>query len=154
MCDLLPAYERRLPIIRRVAREFGYAIGLHGSGRRDLDLIAVPWTVKAHADDELVEAIALAIQGVIIRNGEIYAAKAFEAPAHRPHGRLAWSIQIGGGRYIDLSVMPRHVDDINDEPFGTCPVCLRDYYRTYGCEYCYALTEARTLDVIEEGNLT
>ena len=30
-----------------VAREMGYALALHGSMNRDMDLIAVPWVVGA-----------------------------------------------------------------------------------------------------------
>lgn len=146
---MLEQYELRLPIITRVARAFGYAIGFHGSGQRDLDLIAVPWTDKAHSAEDLVDAIALAVQGTITKDGEIYANAFHSAPARRPHGRLAWSIQIGGGRYIDLSVMPRwSTDTLDMEPFGTCPVCLNDYYQRDGCEYCYARTEALELETV------
>jgi hypothetical protein len=57
-------YRGVLPNIRKVARELGYAIGEHGSLRRDLDLIAVPWTLE-HADkDELAGAIQRAACGV------------------------------------------------------------------------------------------
>lgn len=141
MCDLLPAYEKRLPIIRRVAREFGYAIGLHGSGTRDLDLIAAPWTGTAHSAEELVDAICLAIHGVAETLPGLE-----QNPARRSHGRLAWSIQIGAGRYIDLSIMRRDETAHEDYAFGVCPVCKRSYYRSYGCEYCYAMSEARELD--------
>jgi len=41
--ELEAFYKSVLPKIREVARSCGYAIGLHGSMRRDLDLIAVPW---------------------------------------------------------------------------------------------------------------
>jgi hypothetical protein len=51
-------YLSRLDAIREAARECGYAIGLHGSLRRDLDLIAVPW-VKDHADHN---ALARSVQ--------------------------------------------------------------------------------------------
>jgi hypothetical protein len=36
-------YTSLLPELRRVAREYGYELGLHGSMTRDLDLIAAPW---------------------------------------------------------------------------------------------------------------
>lgn len=101
---MLKRYEDRLPAIRRVARECGYAIGLHGSGVRDLDLIAVPWVDEARPAEELVEAVRQAIDGMFAE-GEM-AGRAFEKPAYRPHGRKGWAIQIGGGLYVDLSVMP------------------------------------------------
>ena len=52
-----------LPAVRDAARESGFAIGLHGSTRRDLDLIAVPW-VESHAGNEyLARAIHKAACG-------------------------------------------------------------------------------------------
>lgn len=56
--DLMEAfYLSRLPAIREAAKEHGYAIGVHGSMRRDLDLIAAPWRDGASNADTLVEAI-------------------------------------------------------------------------------------------------
>ena len=31
-------------------------------------------------------------------------------PGLKPHGRLTWSFHVGGGPYLDLSVMPRAQD--------------------------------------------
>lgn len=101
---MLQQYEDRLPLIRRTAYGLGYSIGLHGSGERDLDLIAVPWVDNAAVAEELVEAIRLEVDGVILDG--VVAGLGFENPAYRPHGRRSWAIQIGGGLYIDLSVMP------------------------------------------------
>jgi hypothetical protein len=137
---MLEVYAIRLPIIRAVARRFGYAIGLHGSGQRDLDLIAAPWVETAHTAEELVEAVSLAVQGVVVDFPGME-----KNPSRRPHGRLAWSIQIGAGRYIDLSVMPLRYMDLDDYVFGMCPVCERVYRRNDGCEWCYAMGEAQTL---------
>lgn len=99
-------FQSRLPAIREAAREHGYAIGVHGSERRDFDLIAAPWRDGASDADTLARAIAIAACG-ITRNG----AYSFE---QKPLGRLATSIPIcWTGRHgvvsdghIDLSVMP------------------------------------------------
>lgn len=57
-------YISRLPAIREAAKRCGYAIGLHGSLRRDMDLIAVPW-VDEHTDaDTLARAIHRAACGL------------------------------------------------------------------------------------------
>lgn len=40
-----------LRTIWRLAREVGYAVGLHGSLRRDVDLIAAPWTDEVVGDE-------------------------------------------------------------------------------------------------------
>lgn len=50
-------YLSLLPDIRRIAREHGYAVGLHGSVQRDLDLIIVPWIKKPKKPESLVIAI-------------------------------------------------------------------------------------------------
>lgn len=56
-------YKSVLPAIRKVAKDNGYAIGLHGSMRRDLDLIAVPWSETFTTKDQLAGAIQMAACG-------------------------------------------------------------------------------------------
>jgi hypothetical protein len=94
-------YEDLMPAIRFAAADCGYGIGVHGTGQRDLDLIAVPWITEVKTADELVEAVRAAVAGEIRVKG-IWD----HQPQKKPHGRLAWSIQIGGDLYIDLSVTP------------------------------------------------
>lgn len=93
-------YEALVPTIREVARAVGYAIGAHGSLTRDLDLIAAPWTDTAVEAETLVEAIRVAVDGVVLTTSPA------PNPERKPHGRRAWSINLGGAAYIDLSVMP------------------------------------------------
>lgn len=105
--DVMQAFfESRLPVIREAAKEHGYAIGLHGSMRRDLDLIAAPWREGAADPDTLAHAIAMAACG-ITRAG------AYEWEK-KPAGRVAtclpicWTHRHGvlSDGHIDLSVMP------------------------------------------------
>jgi hypothetical protein len=100
-------YDALLPVIRETAKDHGYAIGLHGSMVRDLDLIAVPWATTVSHADVLAEAIREVLNGVIINDShaDLYD-ETKRNPVNRPHGRQVWAIQIGGGRYVDLSVMP------------------------------------------------
>jgi hypothetical protein len=79
-------YLSRLPAIREAAREHGYAIGLHGSTRRDFDLMAMQWREDAADKDTLAHAIAVAACG-ITRDG----AYQWEA---KPNGRFAVSLPI------------------------------------------------------------
>lgn len=61
-------YLSILPKIKEAARECGYAIGVHGSLRRDLDLIAIPW-IEASADKErLVRSVHRAACGLEMQN--------------------------------------------------------------------------------------
>lgn len=98
-----------IPHIAAVARHYGYAVGLHGSMARDLDLIAVPWTDDAASPELLVEAVRVAVDGLIItEKPPVEWGHQRQSPAKKPHGRLAWSIHFAGHNfYIDLSVMPR-----------------------------------------------
>ena len=84
--DEMQAFFRsRLPAIRETARAHGYAVGVHGSERRDLDLIAVPW-VEAHSTpDDLAAAIMMSACGMTM------AAHRWET---KPNGRIAVSLPI------------------------------------------------------------
>ena len=89
----LPPVDR----IRELAKEYGYAIGEHGSRERDLDLIAAPWGDQAsdYAPLDLATHIAQGLGGHVV-NWE-----------QKPHGRIAFSIQMSGWyKLIDLSVCP------------------------------------------------
>jgi hypothetical protein len=93
--------DATLPAIREVAQFNGYAVAVHGSLKRDIDLIAVPWTDQAIEPAELVRAIKGAISGVLgncLSIGE---------PSAKPHGRIAYTlVHPGFAGEIDLSVMP------------------------------------------------
>ena len=97
----------RLPAIRKAAQDCGYAIGVHGSERRDFDLIAVPWRDECDAPDALARALAIASCGLTRQGGYEWEAK--------PRGRIAtsipicwcerWADDMAGAGHIDLSVM-------------------------------------------------
>ncbi|WP_018456787.1 hypothetical protein [Bradyrhizobium sp. WSM4349] len=94
--------EAILPAVRLTARHHGYAVAVHGSLSRDIDLIAVAWREHNVSDpDELVRAICGAIAGVTgscLRQAD---------STKKPHGRVAFTLIHGGfiGE-IDLSVIP------------------------------------------------
>lgn len=91
--------DPRLPDFRRIwsaARECGYAVGLHGSMRRDCDLIAAPWTGSASSASKLIAAICNAL-----------GARQIGPVEDKPAGRIAVTLQVNGYvKPIDLSVMP------------------------------------------------
>lgn len=95
---VLPSYYAHLyAMMVPVARDYGYALALHGSLARDLDVVAVPWRENPASRLELAKALTEAVGG--------FEASEF-TPGVRPHGRLCWTIHLGGGPFIDLSVMP------------------------------------------------
>ncbi|HRX37764.1 MAG TPA: hypothetical protein P5337_15335 [Aestuariivirga sp.] len=94
-----------LPPVREAARFNGYAVAVHGSLSRDIDLIAVAWTEDAQPVDQLVDAVRGAICGVLgncLLIGE---------PGQKPHGRIAYTlIHPGFAGEIDLSVIPPRIE--------------------------------------------
>ena len=82
--------------IRRLAREVGYAVGVHGTLERDLDLIAAPWAEGAVSAQDLADHIAKGVNGRVL------------SVSVKPLGRWACNIAINGWfKLIDLSVCPR-----------------------------------------------
>jgi hypothetical protein len=89
--------------MRAVARECGYAVAVHGSQKRDLDLVAVPWTPEAASAHQLVARLCEEL-GLVERANE----PRIRNPEPKPWGRLAWSLAgCPGHEYVDLSVAPR-----------------------------------------------
>jgi hypothetical protein len=82
--------------IWKIARKAGYAVGVHGSLRRDFDLIATPWTDEAIGKGDLVELLCDGLNAKIIGG-----------PEEKPHGRVGVILQVDGYyKHIDLSIMP------------------------------------------------
>lgn len=93
-----------LPSVRRVARFHGYAVAVHGSLSRDIDLVAVAWTDTASGPAELVQAVRGAIASVA---GNCLIHGGIEKPTQKPHGRIAYTmIHPGFIGDIDLSIIP------------------------------------------------
>jgi hypothetical protein len=83
-----------------IARDHGYALAVHGSLARDLDLIAIPWVEDAKPIEDVLAAIT-----------SKYAVRMIEGhsgPEMKPHGRIAYSLHCEFGNvYFDISFMPR-----------------------------------------------
>lgn len=92
-------YERIVPKIVQIAKDHGYAIGIHGSLQRDCDLFAVPWSENSKPPDELAEAVRRHVNGTFEQPHP-----GMLNPEARPQGRLSWAIHLDATRYIDLSV--------------------------------------------------
>jgi len=96
-----PDYARIFTKARILAWQYGYALVMHGSFTRDLDLLLVPWEDRAGSSsvqpiiNMLAEDCSLRIQD--------------GSPSDKPHGRKCWTLLLPGfteRRWVDLSVMP------------------------------------------------
>lgn len=93
-------YQAFLPELRKVARSCGYALAVHGSMERDLDLVAVPWVDNPHAPAELAFQLAVSCKGLIV-------GQTFEGTPNRRlfHINMGWR-GTENRNYIELSVTP------------------------------------------------
>lgn len=105
-----PCYALMLATMTTIAKAHGYALAVHGSMIRDLDVVAIAWIDNAKPATELVASLMAATGGKL---GELEAQEAYfqqGSPGAKPHGRLCWSLHLsdlyGQGPYVDLSVIP------------------------------------------------
>lgn len=96
--------ELILPPMRRVAKDLGYALTVHGSLNRDIDLVAIPWREHGVGSAErLVEALSGAVAAITGRCNQN------RDWADKPHGRRAVILMAWCGEStasLDLSIMP------------------------------------------------
>ena len=104
--SLVCIYAQILPRIREAAKKLGYAIAIHGTLTRDLDILAVPWVKEAVEPMVLVNMIADVVGGYVIGDRTDERGYVSDHPTEQPHGRMSWNICWGGKAFIDLSVMP------------------------------------------------
>ncbi len=90
----------RLPAIREAAKALGYAIAVHGSMRRDMDLMAMAWRDDAAPKDDLARAIQMAACGLD------QSAYGWE---QKPSGRVATSFSVCWCEWQNM-VNKGHVD--------------------------------------------
>jgi len=101
--------------MRRAAKDAGYAVTVHGSLNRDIDLVAIPWREHNVADPEvLVISLCGAVRGVTGRcnfmsgrNQDGSGSIVDWTP--KPHGRKAATLLVRCGQNsaaLDLSIMP------------------------------------------------
>jgi hypothetical protein len=93
---MIPAfYALYYNSLQEIANKNGYALAIHGSMDRDLDLIAIPWVKNCINEKELIDLFSKECN-VIIDN---YVKK--------PFGRHGYTFTLYGDYYIDLSIMPK-----------------------------------------------
>ena len=95
-----PTYMCLYPGLATIARENGYALAVHGSLARDMDLIAVPWVEAPESPEKVISDIEAT-----------FAIKRIGGLTNAHHGRMVQTIGIKFGEcFIDLSFMPISVN--------------------------------------------
>lgn len=92
-----PMYCALYPKLAEITRSHGYALAVHGTLARDMDLICIPWRSIPSEPSQVVKEIT-----------ETFHIRTIGEPEAKEHGREAWTITVGFGEcFIDLSFMPR-----------------------------------------------
>jgi hypothetical protein len=106
--QFIPAYNAVLfAAMQRTCRQFGYALAIHGSMHKDLDLLAVPWTDQAVAPAFLVDQLVTQHGLIPIHSSHPPTASDDDfGPSMKPHGRQSWMFSLGQHYLLDLAVMP------------------------------------------------
>ena len=94
-----PVYCAMYPKLAEIARQHGYALAVHGTLSRDMDLSCIPWTEAPSEPICVIESIK-----------DAFCLRTIGEPDTALHGRERWTVSVGFGEcFIDLSFMPRGV---------------------------------------------
>lgn len=120
---MAPTTWHMYPRLAHAAQRMGYALAVHGSLSRDIDLVAVPWIEDAAPAEALVAALAEECGGsVATEHIDSAGGPAMPLPKHRPHGRLGYLIFLRwSAGYLDVSVMPRAPSEHGGGDEGQAP---------------------------------
>jgi len=118
-------FDRLKTPLTATARRHGYALAVHGSLARDIDLVAIPWVPNPSSPADLIAAIVATASDVMNRPAFVKHDPNADpwdftkrCPEPKFHGRLGWSIYLADKPgesyevYLDLSVMPAYQDAI------------------------------------------
>lgn len=129
----LAAQDAVIERVRAVLRPLGYAVAVHGSRQRDLDLIAAPWVEDAESDGTKI-AEAFQAAEFVVGMGQ----------RAEPHNRLGFALHgapaSAGIKYIDLSVLLPLGAEAAHQPAGNEWIICRDCCEAWpvgsdhGCE--------------------
>lgn len=96
-----PMYCALYPQLAEIARKHGYAMAVHGTLGRDMDLICIPWIEMPSDPGAVVKEIT-----------STFSIKQIGEPDTTFHGRQRWTVSIGFGEcFLDLQFMPRTVTE-------------------------------------------
>ncbi len=92
-----PVYAAAMyPELAEIAKRHGYALAVHGSLQRDLDLIAVPWVECPSCPEDLLKEFCT-----------VFALEKIGGIGQKPHGRTVYTLSCGFGQCaIDIGFMP------------------------------------------------
>ena len=87
------------PDLMQTAIDCGWALGLHGSLRSDMDIMAMPWIENAKPVEEMIQALS----DCFVNNP--WKDKHIIPHYGKPNNRVVYTISIWADFYIDINVI-------------------------------------------------
>ena len=95
-------YACILENLRKIAKENGYTLAIHGSCASDLDLIAVRWNDIYSSPNKLVECLVDELSKYAFNEVDF---EELTTPEHRYKNQIHYTIPIISDWYLDLTVI-------------------------------------------------
>lgn len=101
------ALDKGLPVVyamyygrlKTIAKEFGYALALHGSLSYDMDIVLIPWAEEYENPMVVIQAFS---DEIGYRDSRL---KPYLSWEKKPNGRYGFTIAGGGHGHLDVSVV-------------------------------------------------
>ena len=106
--NFAPVYAAAMyPDLAKIFQRHGYALAVHGSLARDMDLIAIPWVETVSPPLDVLRDVTTEFAVTLSNNtGD---------PSVKPHGRTAFTLIVGWGHcQIDIGFMA--ISRLTSEP--------------------------------------
>jgi hypothetical protein len=85
--------------LRNAAMDCGWALGLHGSLAKDMDIMAMPWTEDAKPAEEMIDALI----GCFSENPFNDISR--KPICNKPNNRVVYTIHIWSDWYLDINII-------------------------------------------------
>jgi hypothetical protein len=96
--------------LRQAAMDCGWALGLHGSLSKDMDIMAMPWTESAAPVAEMIRALS----GCFTESP--FAELHLIPHAGKPNGRVVYTMSIWADFHLDINVIERSSAPVQGGP--------------------------------------
>lgn len=162
-------YAFYFEVLKEIALKYGYNLVLHGSMKRDLDLVAIPWQENIGSHDEMIEEFITHLGGdlqyangvprslALKYNEKIDSSWLKYNITH--HGRMHYiininrecktvdNVRVDPQYYIDISIIPSSSEAKQKEIITKIRTIIRETWRSTDtvCEINQYLTELENL---------
>ena len=101
------------PELTEAANSVGWALGLHGSLKSDMDIMAMPWTESAKSLSELADSLRTIFTDAGNKDFGIDKIGYKIDMKSKPNGRIVLTISIWADFYLDINIIKNEALIIN-----------------------------------------